>query len=289
MDEPSGPRLKLNARPRPTLHLGAKGSPAPSSTPGVPTDGGALARQKQTVSAGLNGQQTPQETPSRGPLPADVKQSEAPEIKTEIVAASPMPNTARPESVVPDVKQASVPPLSMPPPVTVPATTYVPQPVASTVPAYNPAPVTFMDNFSRTKPVSEALLSNLQISTHPQLNAPKPFWLDIPPSPEFTNQSLTVMLPASQYYLQLKPTVSNALSSGRQYKLFVMINGQRVNASTKPVMNGEVGGTGERKSVYDVSLSPGVNRIEVEIAAVTGRGGTLEIEKVNVFVNLMRN
>ncbi|GAB7346330.1 hypothetical protein MBLNU457_5047t1 [Dothideomycetes sp. NU457] len=289
VEEPSGPRLKLNARPRPTLHLGAKGSPAPSSTLGVSTDSGALARQKQTTSVGPNGQQTPQATPSQGPVAADVKQSEAPEIKTEVVAASPALNTARPASVVPDVKQASVPPISMPPPSAVPASTYVPQPVASTVPTYNPAPVTFMDNFSRTKPVSEALLSNLQISTHPQLNAPKPFSLDIPPSPDFTNQSLTVMLPASQYYLQLKPTVSNALSSGRQYKLFVMINGQRVNASKKPVMNGDVGSTAERKSVYDISLSPGVNRIEVEIAAVTGRGGTLEIEKLNVLVNLMRN
>jgi len=100
---------------------------------------------------------------------------------------------------------------------------------------------------------------------------------------------MTVMLPASQYYLQIKPTVSNALLSGRQYKLFVMINGQRVNASTKPHMNSESIATAERKPAYDVSLNPGVNRIEVEIAAVTGRGGTLEIEKVNVFVNLTRN
>jgi len=269
------------------LHLGAKGSPAPSSTPGVSSDGNALARQKQNISTGMNGHQTPQPTPSRAS--ADVKQSEAPEIKEEAVVASPVLNTARPVSVVPDAKQASIPPLSMPPPGAIPISSQASQPITSFVPAYNPAPVTFMDNFSRLRPLSEALLPNLQIATHPQLNASKPFSLDIPPSPDFTNQALTVMLPASQYYLQVKPTVSNALLSGRQYKLFVMINGQRVNASTKPHMNGESIGTVERKPAYDISLNPGVNRIEVEIAAVTGRGGTLEIEKANVFANLMRN
>jgi len=287
VEEPSGPRLKLNARPRPTLHLGAKGSPAPSSTPVVSAEGNALARQKQVISAGVNGHQTPQATPSR--VSADVKQSEAPEIKEEVAVASPLLDSARPTSAVPDAKQASIPPLSMPPPGAIPVSSHVSQPITSFVPAYNPAPVTFMDNFSRTRPLSEALLPNLQIATHPQLNAPKPFSLDIPPSPDFTNQAMTVMLPASQYYLQINPTVSNALLSGRQYKLFVMINGQRVNASTKPHMNSESIATAERKPAYDVSLNPGVNRIEVEIAAVTGRGGTLEIEKVNVFVNLTRN
>lgn len=53
-------------------------------------------------------------------------------------------------------------------------------------------------------------------------------------------------------------------------------------------MNGDMTNGTERKQVYDVSLLPGVNRIEVEIVAVTGRGGTLEVEKTTVFANLMK-
>lgn len=138
--------------------------------------------------------------------------------------------------------------------------------------------------------MSEALLANLNISSHPQLNHPKPFRLDIPPSADYTHQSLTVMLPSSQYYLQITPTISTQLSSGRQYKLFVTVNGVRLMASAKPLTNGEAlaAPPGERKQVYDAPLNAGVNRIEVEIVAVTGRGGTLEVEKVSVFANLMR-
>ena len=230
---------------------------------------------------------------------------EPPVVKTETVAQSPALNAPRPASAVPEARQISQPPIAMPPPARIPSASPRPsaqlavQPVMSSVsvPVYIPAPPTFIDNFSRTKPLSEALLPNLSIATHPQLHAPKPYRLDIPPSPDFTHQSTTLMLPAAHYYLQITPTVSTALYSGRQYKLFVTVNGVRVNSSTKTLFNGEAAlgagmgaPVGEKKLVYDTPLNTGVNRIEVEVAAVGTRGGGgIEVEKVSVFVNLMRN
>lgn len=96
------------------------------------------------------------------------------------------------------------------------------------------------------------------------------------------------MLPVSHHYLQLTPTVSAQLSSGRQYKLFVTVNGVRLQPSLKPIINGDTSLVGGGKPGYDVALQPGVNRIEVEIVAVSGRGGGLESEKLSVFAHLMR-
>jgi hypothetical protein len=49
-----------------------------------------------------------------------------------------------------------------------------------------------------------------------------------------------------------------------------------------------IGGVADRKQVYDTALSPGVNRIEVEVVAVSGRTGALEVEKLMVFANLLK-
>lgn len=109
---------------------------------------------------------------------------------------------------------------------------------------------------------------------------------------------MTLTLPATHYYLQITPGVSAQLLSGRQYKLFVTVNGVRVMPSSKALVNGEVpminglgvGGavTEMRKPAYDTALVVGVNRIEVEIVAVTARGGSLEMEKVTVFAHVLR-
>lgn len=288
VDEPQQPRIKLNARPKPVLHLGSKASPAP----GVSVDNEALARQKQMVQASANGHQTPQpqQPPSRStsqvPTVEKPESSPAGAVKTEkSVGPSPALPAAKLASAAPEARLSPLPSAVMPPP-RLPSGS--PHPAALPVPIPAPPPRTFVDDFTRSKPVTEALLMNLNISTHPQLNQTRPFRLDIPPSPDFTHQSLTVMLPPSQYYLQITPTVSQQLSSGRQYKLFVTVNGARVTPSSKPIMNGDVISMTERKSVYDTALSPGVNRIEIEIVAVTGRGGGLETEKVSVFANLLR-
>lgn len=315
VEEPEKPRIKLSAgRPKQVLHLGARASPAPAS--GVTVDNDALARQKQLVQAGVNGQQTP--LPRRPSLPTSRSASQAPAaagavqlqdgkaasppltalgVKAEkSVAPSPSLATARLHSAAPDARQSPLPSSIMPPPAPRPASgsphpSALPVPVIPPVPVYIPAPATFADSFSRKNPVTEALLPNLTITTHPQLKISKPYRLDVLPSAEFTQQSLTMQLPATHYYIQIIPTVSPQLMSGRQYKLFVTLNGTRLMASNKDFLSssGEMNGTGGRKQVYETALSQGVNRIEVEIVAVTGRGGTLEVEKLNLFANLLRS
>ncbi|KAH0177276.1 Bromodomain-containing protein, partial [Aureobasidium melanogenum] len=138
---------------------------------------------------------------------------------------------------------------------------------------------------ARSKPASEALLPSLVITAHPQLNTPKPFRLDIPPSNKFTQQSITMAIPAAQYYISIIPTVSQRLLMQRQYKLFVTVNNIRLMSTTRDFMSG---GVADRKIVYDTALNAGVNRIEVEVVAVSGRNGALEMEKVTVFANLLK-
>ncbi len=73
---------------------------------------------------------------------------------------------------------------------------------------------------------------------------------------------------------------------GRPYKLFVTVNGTRLT-QRDTLLQAE---TGRRTHVYEGSLAQGVNRVEVEAAAAKGNvnGEGLDIEKVGVFVNLMR-
>lgn len=319
VEEPEKPKIKLSAgRPKHVLHLGPRASPAPA--PGVTVDNDALARQKQLVQAGVNGQQTPStKRPSLPPsrsasqiaatAPASAATTQLSNGKAgsppvtalgveaeKSVAPSPSLATARLQSAAPDARQSPLPSSIMPPPAPrlasgSPHPAALPVPIIPPVPVYVPAPATFADSFSRKNSITEALLPSLTIKTHPQLKISKPYHLDIPPSAEFTQQSVTVQLPATHYYIQIIPTVSPQLMSGRQYKLFVTLNGIRLMATNKDVLgaiSGEMNGVSSRKQVYETALSHGVNRIEVEIVAVTGRGGSLEVEKLNLFANLLR-
>jgi hypothetical protein len=133
--------------------------------------------------------------------------------------------------------------------------------------------------------VENALLPTVAINTHPHLKIPQPFSISIPPHPTLSHQSTTITLPASHYFLQIQPTISKELSLMRPYKLFVTVNGTRL--TQKDTQWSAEGG--RRTHLYEGSLAQGVNRVEVEVAAAKRAGGEgLEVEKVGVFVNLMR-
>jgi hypothetical protein len=142
----------------------------------------------------------------------------------------------------------------------------------------------------RSYPPDQALLPTVSISTHPQLPIPKRFSIAIPPHATLSQQSTTITLPNSHYFLQINPTISKQLSMGRPYKLFVTLNGVRLNQRDTQFH----ADTGKRTHVYEGSLMPGVNRIEVEVAASKSEDGSgkgkegLDVEKVTVFANLMR-
>lgn len=114
--------------------------------------------------------------------------------------------------------------------------------------------------------------------------------MSLGPHPTLSQQSTTVTLPSTHYFLQIAPTISKQLSMGRPYKMFVTLNGTRLNQRDTQ-FHPE---TGKRTHVYEGSLAPGVNRIEVEVAASKesgkeeGKKEGLDVEKVTVFANLMR-
>jgi hypothetical protein len=300
VNEPVQPKIKLNApRPKPVLHLGAKASPAPRGTPATENKGDQITNGTPTAShTRLGSSVGPSRSDSQVPTAAKATSATASSpvatnaaVKTEkAVAASPSLATVRPQSIAPDVKQSPRPGTanSMPPPPSVRGISGSPHPSmlphVPHIPQYVPPP-TFADKYTRSKPASEALLSSLAITTHPQLNIPKPFRVDVPASKQFTQQSLTMTVPAAHYYISIVPTVSQRLLIQRQYKLFVTVNGARLMGTTRDFL---VGGVADRKQVYDTALNPGVNRIEVEVVAVSGKSGALEVEKLMVFANLLK-
>lgn len=291
--EPAQPKIKLSApRPKPVLHLGARGSPAPRSTPAEDKEAAVNGNDESAVVSRSNSvvpvSATPAATVAANEQKADASSPSATVKMEKSMPASPSLATARAQSIGNDAKQSPRPTTSMPPPPSVRGPSGSPHPLSlfqpPPVPAYIPPPPTFVDNYARTKPLAEALLPSVLITTHPQLALPKPTRLNIPASPHFTQQSVTTALPPAHYYLSIIPNVSQRLIAARQYKLFVTVNSTRLMGRTQDML----GGDANRKQVYDATLVTGVNRIEVEVVAVTGKNGALEVEKLSVFANLLR-
>jgi hypothetical protein len=135
------------------------------------------------------------------------------------------------------------------------------------------------------------MITNLSLATHPGLNISKHFRMDLPPSPTMAQQSVTINLPSTHYYLQLKPTIAASLLE-RQYKLFVTSGIQRLHAM--PTIPGH--SIDPRHPLFEARLLPGVNRIEIELIAALPKGVPKpangldgEVEKIIVFANLMRS
>ena len=136
---------------------------------------------------------------------------------------------------------------------------------------------------------SDALISNLNVATHPGLKIERHFNLDIPPSQTASQQSVTISLPSTHYCLRITPTIASSLAH-RQSKLFVSLNSQRLNPS--PQKADEVDA---RRPLYETRVMPGVNRIEVEMiagphrgAAKMGTGPEIELEKITIFASVLR-
>ena len=134
------------------------------------------------------------------------------------------------------------------------------------------------------------MITNLSLATHPGLNISRHFRMDLPPSSTKAVQSITVNLPSTHYYLQIKPTIAAALLE-RQYKLFVTSGTQRLHAM--PTIPGH--SVDPRHPLFEARLLPGVNRIEIELIAALAKdaprppnGQDVELEKITVFANLMR-
>ncbi|KAK7545686.1 Bromodomain-containing protein [Phyllosticta citricarpa] len=302
--KPSGIKLRLG---------GNKSSPAPgsapdtpvgrsSATPGVIVDNEALERQQRQVQAGLNGQR-PSSSGGQGALTARSGSAASPApngVKSETQPGqSPALETIRPSSIAPDSRPStSQLTASMPPP-----NSATPRPPSASPYANGHAPMqqshshmgtpyhpaNGYDNKYRQpgKSVADALLPNIIINTHPQLNVPRPFRFNIPASPKLAQQSVTISLPGSHTSIQIQPHVPVALTQ-RPWRIFVTVNNTRINQVTNLETRGEKG-----RPVYEARMQPGVNRVDIEVIAATGSAGKpksegVEIEKCTIFVNLMR-
>lgn len=135
------------------------------------------------------------------------------------------------------------------------------------------------------------MITNVSVSSHPGLNISKHFRMNLPPSPTKTQQSVTINLPATHYYLQIKPAIAPSLRE-RQYKLFVTCGTQRLHAM--PTIPGQV--VNNLHPLFDARILPGVNRIEIELIAALPKGAPklpngqdYELEKITIFANLMKS
>ncbi|KAK5694460.1 hypothetical protein LTR17_024799 [Elasticomyces elasticus] len=291
VDEPAGPRIKLGGpKPKVTLNLSQhRNSPAPPSTSaGVHVDPEALARQKLAVANGVNGQHV-----ARPPNGVS-RSTELLRPQSSGLAGSPPlikseSSFGRSDHAVPPMQTSG----TMPPP----SSSMLPRgsprdPSASLLPSVSSytytAPGLLPPIPTRRYPLDQALLPVVTIATHPQLPVPTPFSIAIPPHPTLAQQSTTITLLDTHYSLQICPTISRELSTGRPYKIFVTLNGVRLNQrDTRFVVDGV--GEGRRTHVYEGSLMQGVNRVEVEVVASREDGeAMLDVEKVTVYANLMR-
>lgn len=136
---------------------------------------------------------------------------------------------------------------------------------------------------------SDALITNLNIVTHPALKIDQHFRFDVPASSTACQQSITINLPATHSYLQFTPTIASNLIH-RPTKMFFTVNNQRLNPT--PTRSGE---TDLCRPLYDVRVRGGItNRIEVELVAgpprgvlKTGMGQDTELEKISVYINVL--
>ncbi|KAK8164438.1 Bromodomain-containing protein [Phyllosticta citrichinensis] len=304
--KPSGIKLRLG---------GNKSSPAPPSAPDTPVvgrrratpnvivDNDALERQKRLVNAGLyeqrpsssggQGASTGRSGSAASPAPNGVKSETQP-------GQSPALETIRPSSTAPDSRPStSQPTASMPPPnsatprppsVSPYTNGHVPMQQSHSYTGGPYHPPNGLDNKYRQpgNSAADALLPNITINTHPQLNVARPFKFNIPASPKLTEQSVTVSLPGTHTSIQIQPHVPVALTQ-RPWRIFVSVNNTRINQVTNLETRGEKG-----RPVYESRMQPGVNRIEIEVIAATAsvagkpKSEGVDLEKCIIFVNLMR-
>jgi hypothetical protein len=135
---------------------------------------------------------------------------------------------------------------------------------------------------------ANSIMPSISISTHPQLGLSKPFRLKIPASNTLTQQSITVTVPSTHYYLQIVPHIPVALT-GRPYRVFVVVNSTRQSEFIKPGAERD-----KTRPLFEARLERGgVNRIEIEVLAGKEKKNAsgkeeVELERCTVFVHVLK-
>lgn len=134
------------------------------------------------------------------------------------------------------------------------------------------------------------MITNVNLATHPGLNITHHLRMDVAPSETMAQQSITLNLPSSHYYMQIKPTIAAHLME-RQHKLFVTSGPHRLQAM--PSIPGQR--VDDRHPLFEARLLPGVNRIDIEMIAALPKGEPkpahgfdMEMEKITIFAHVLR-
>ncbi|PQE22754.1 bromodomain containing protein [Rutstroemia sp. NJR-2017a BVV2] len=314
--EPVAPKIKINVKgpepsPKITLRVGGgRGTPADSP---APQTNGAGANSAASING--EGRRNPFSSTQSSATPAPSLDQLERARSMSNSAASPTPSNSAPvknedaqltaaptqgnnRATSQAVSTPTPAPSNMPPPNTPGASnynTYNQNGYAqsfSHLAQQNVSSSSFESKWRAPgKDASHAMITNLSLSTHPKLNLAHHFQMDLPPSATMAHQSITINLPSTHYYLLVKPTIAESLLE-RQYKLFVSAGMTRLHAL--PVIPGH--GVDPRHPLFEARLFPGVNKIEIELIAALPKGvaklpggSEVEIEKITVFANLMRN
>ncbi|KAL9110060.1 MAG: hypothetical protein Q9227_005399 [Pyrenula ochraceoflavens] len=279
------PKLKISFKPH------------ASTSTGVSVDNEALRRQQDLVKAGTSKKpftsSSSSNTPNGVPNLTRMESQSTPSISTASSAPvstvkvepkagpSPLPASAsmatqprpspQPPTQVPALNNVTMPPPKMP----------TPQPYSRPIP---PPPTSAIDSKFRKqgKGLNDALISNVRVSTHPNINLSSHFRIDMPAHSKKTQQSLTFSLPHTHYYLSVEVNLSK-IALSRVLRLNVMRNGEKVNAS-------------DGSNKYGFRIFPGMNTVTVEAIAGPAVGAAqatklpmdqIDFEKFTFFIHLL--
>lgn len=162
----------------------------------------------------------------------------------------------------------------------------------------NPGIPTLLYEADKVLGLSDALITNLCIRTHPNMGKldGERFTINIPADPVYAQHSTTVHVPNQQYKLQVILRIAPLEQQNRAYRLFVVCNNQ-VQVRTPPfpiVDGGEDLAVKDNPLVFDANLSLGMNEIQVHIVAALPKGQKLpggeecEVEVFRVVAQLLR-
>lgn len=135
-------------------------------------------------------------------------------------------------------------------------------------------------------------MPSVLIRTHPTVAMDHRFRLEIPAHPKEAHQNITLHIPGNHSRLQLIPRLAPFEQQGRQYRLFVMVNGQMVGRATPlPVPDDPLP---QNAVVFDIGLQLMTNIITLSVIASLPKGQKLpngadcEVEKLVLNIQLLR-
>lgn len=123
---------------------------------------------------------------------------------------------------------------------------------------------------------SNAIITGVSVITHPGLNLPTHLHLSFDASSARTQQSFTIHLPSTHYYLQIKPTLDASLLH-RQHKLWARYGDQSLPAMA--MIPGHP--VDPLHPLFETRLEPGNNSIEIHLVATLPPGAPVPTSGVD--------